>query len=144
MIENWRDLVGYEEIQAPVGKVHYMKMTSNSDNGVSRLTMQIMKYEVECTLTEEELCDELDRILTSFSNTCENNADAIKKACLVSISKQKRGSPNTSYKNSQYYKGPSSYDSPVVVGGFEGKFGIFKHPDFDGYGFMIQDKTNEI
>jgi hypothetical protein len=135
MIKNWRDLVGYEEITAPIGKVHYMKMTSNSDNSVM---MQIMKYEVECTLTEEELCDELDRILTSFSNTCENDADAIKKACLVSISKQKRGSPNTSYKNAQYYKGPSSYDSPVVVGGFEGKFGIYVHPDFNDYGFVIQ------
>jgi hypothetical protein len=135
MIKNWRDLVGYEEITAPIGKVHYMKMTSNSDNSVM---MQIMKYEVECTLTEEELCDELDRILTSFSNTCENDADAIKKACLVSISKQKRGMPNTSYKNAQYYKGPSSYDSPVVVGGFEGKFGIYVHPDFNDYGFVIQ------
>jgi hypothetical protein len=140
MIENWRDLVGYEEIQSPVGKVHYLQMTrSNNSNGASQQILQIMKDEVECTLTEEELCNELDRILTSFSNTCENDADAIKKACLVSISKQKRGSPNTRYKNSQYYKGPSSYDSPVVVGGFEGKFGIFKHPDFDGYGFMIEE-----
>lgn len=139
MIENWRDLVGYEEIQASVGKVHYMKMTSNSDNGASQqIMMQIMRYEVECTLTETELCDKLDAILTSFSNTCENDAISIERANLESVSKQKRGMPNTSYKNARYYKGPSSYDSPVVVGGFEGKFGIFKHPEFDGYGFMIQ------
>ena len=139
MIDNWRDLVGYEEIQAPVGKIHYLQMTSNSDNGVSQLKMQIMKYEVECTLTEEELCNELDNILTSFSTTCENDAISIERAELESVSKQKRGMPKTSYKNAQYYKGPSSYDSPVVVGGFEGKFGIFKHPDFDDYGFMIED-----
>jgi hypothetical protein len=135
MIKNWRDLVGYEEITAPIGKVHYMKMTSDSDNSVM---MQIMKYEVECTLTEEELCDELDRILTSFSNTCENNSVAIERAKLDSVRKMKRGIPNTKYENAQYYKGTTSYDSPVVVGGFEGKFGIYVHPNFNDYGFVIQ------
>jgi hypothetical protein len=106
---------------------------------VSQQILEIIKDEVECTLTEEELCNELDNILTSFSTTCENDKIAIKRAKLKSIGKQKRGSPNTSYKNAQYYKGPSSYDSPVVVGGFEGKFGIFKHPKFDDYGFMIEE-----
>ena len=139
MIKNWQDLVGYEEIQAPVAKVFYLRTTYSDTDTSSNVGFSIERGIVECTLTEDALCDELDRILTSFSTTCENNSVAIERAKLDSVRKMKRGIPNTSYKNSQYYKGPSSYDSPVVVGGFEGKFGIYVHPEFDDYGFMIED-----
>ena len=135
MIENWRDLVGYEEIQSPVGKVHYLNGAYINDE----LTFNVLKTEVNCTLTEAELCDELDRILTSFSTTCDNDTIAVQRASNNSVRTHHRGIPKTRYKNAQYYKGSTSYDSPVVVAGFEGKFGIYVHPKFDDYGFMIED-----
>jgi len=142
MIENWRDLVAVENIDAPIGYIYYLTI-SKSDirdtTGKPMQTMSIPKSEVECTLTENELCNELDKILTSFSNTCENDTAAIKRASLGSVAKQKRGMPTMAYKNARYYRGPNVKDSPVVVAEFEGKFGIFKHPKFDDYGFMIED-----
>ena len=140
MIENWRDLVGYEEITAPIGKVFYLSTTYSDTDTSSTVGISIERGNVECTLTEDALCDELDRILTSFSTTCENTSVAIERAKLDSVRKMKRGIPNTKYENAQYYKGTTSYDSPVVVAGFEGKFGIYVHPKFDDYGFMIEDK----
>ena len=142
MIENWKDLVGHEEITAPVGKVFYL--TGGDANTDNNIMFSINRGYVECMLTEDELCDKLDTILTSFSTTCENNMIAIEQAKLDSVRKMKRGmSFNTKYKNAIYYKGEKSYDSPVIVGEFEGKFGIYVHPNFNDYGFMVKENKNE-
>ena len=38
-----------------------------------------------------------------------------------------------------YYKGATPYDSPIIVSEYEGKYAIIKHPDFDKYGFVVEN-----
>lgn len=132
MIENWRNLVGVQDSNTSTEKIFYVY--TDVDNG----STAIVKEHVEYTLTEE-VCDKLDEVLTSFSNRCENDNIAIARAQTGSLRKQGRGIPNTTYKNAMYYRGASHTDSPVIVAEADGKFGIFIHPKFDDYGFMIED-----
>ena len=138
IIENWKELVGYQGLENSVGNVYYMAV-SIGENGLD-LKFQITKTEVECTLSEEELCEQLDKVLTSFSDNCENDKFAITRAQSASVKKQRRAMPNTTYKNAMYYKGTAEYDTPVIVAGFENKFALYMHPKFDDYGFMITNK----
>lgn len=38
---------------------------------------------------------------------------------------------------SVFYKGDSPYDVPVIVSEFQGKYAVYKHPDFEKYGFVV-------
>lgn len=48
-----------------------------------------------------------------------------------------RGAGNTQYGNSLFYKG-KEYDCPVIVSNYDKKYGVFKHPDFEKYGFNLK------
>ena len=140
-LENWKELVGYKLIERSAGEIMYL--TTAYDTTPNKGTISIIKEKIECTLTEEELCTELDKILTSFHNdACEDDFIAIENAKIASFRKQHRALPNINYKNAMFYKGTTSYDAPVIVAEFEGKFGIFIHPNFQDYGFMILEKVN--
>ena len=42
---------------------------------------------------------------------------------------------------SVFYKGTSPYDVPLIVSEREGKYAVYKHPDFEKYGFTV-DKND--
>lgn len=138
MIENWRNLVVVESASGANCKVKHMHVSYKPDSKDSGLEFKVTDTPVVCDMSEEQLVEQLDKILTSFSTTCENDRIEIEKAKANSVRKQHRAFPNTSYKNAMYYKGPTSVDSPIIVAEFEDKFGIFKHPNFDDYGFLIE------
>ena len=126
MIENWRDLVGY---QKNTRHVYYLVYTRDDEG---KPCISIEKSNVECYLTEQKLCEKLDVILTSFpkSNMSKNRA-------ANQIARQsRRGIAKTEYKRSIFYRGSAS-DAAVIVIERNGKFGIFKHPNFDQYGFTL-------
>ena len=108
MIENWRDLVGVQDSNTITDKVFFVY--TDVDNG----STAIFKESVGYTLTEEEVCDKLDEVLTSFSSRCENDKVSIARAQTESTRKHGRGIPNTTYKNAMYYRGASHADSPKI------------------------------
>lgn len=138
MIENWRNLVGVEIVSDANCKVKHLNVAYKPDSKNSELEFKITDTPVVCNMSEEQLVEQLDLILTSFTNICKNDPISINRAKTASVIKSKRGMPNTAYKNAMYYKGNVAGDSPIIVGDFNGKYGIFKHPNFDNYGFLIE------
>lgn len=49
----------------------------------------------------------------------------------------RRGAANTEFIDFLYYKGSSDTDAPFIVYKFGDKYGIFKHPKADQYGFRL-------
>lgn len=126
MIENWRDLVGY---QKNTKHVYYLVYTYDDEG---KPCISIEKSNVECYLTEQKLCEKLDVILTSFPKSNMSKDRAANQIARQS----RRGIAKTEYKRSIFYRGSAS-DAAVIVIERNGKFGIFKHPNFDQYGFTL-------
>ena len=120
MIENWRDLVGY---QKNTRHVYYLVYTRDDEG---KPCISIEKSNVECYLTEQKLCEKLDVILTSFPKSNMSKDRAAKQIARQS----RRGIAKTEYKRSIFYRGSAS-DAAAIVIERNGKFGIFKHPNFD-------------
>ena len=135
MVENWRELVGFTEFTKSNGIVYYVVTGLEDDNKTTFI--KVVKTNVDVELTEEELLQKLDNILTSFSTKCTD--DEISTAKIDSSKKSRRGVPNIRYKNAMFYKGESKPDVPVIVGHYQGKYGIFVHPKIDNYGFVIEN-----
>jgi hypothetical protein len=154
MIENWKDLVGYQPYSAehqPMWKrtlvwllnwlpgrrqkVFYLTHKRELDG---RLSFVIPSAMVTCNLTEEEMCKQLDTILTSFPKTWfSKGGHGRARAGNLVAQQTRRGYAQKEYKNSVFYRGESPFDTAVFVVEKAGKFGIFKHPDFDKYGFTF-------
>jgi len=126
MIENWRDLVGY---QKNTRHVYYLVYTRDDEG---KPCISIEKSNVACDLTEQKLCEKLDVILTSFPKSNMSKDRAANQIARQS----RRGIAKTEYKRSIFYRGSAS-DAAVIVIERNGKFGIFKHPNFDQYGFTL-------
>ena len=126
MIENWRDLVGY---QKNTRHVYYLVYTRDDEG---KPCISIEKSNVECYLTEQKLCEKLDVILTSFPKSNMSKDRAANQIARQS----RRGIAKTEYKRSIFYRGSAS-DAAAIVIERNGKFGIFKHPNFDQYGFTL-------
>ena len=58
------------------------------------------------------------------------------KTSIAKISR--RGLGNTQYGNAIFYKGNSEFDCPVIVSEYNGNYGVFKHPNFEQYGFCLK------
>lgn len=52
----------------------------------------------------------------------------------------RRGAANTEFLDFFYYKGSNATDCPFIVYKFGDKYGIFKHPKADQYGFRLIHK----
>ena len=148
MIENWRDLVGYHLIPHDVATAtpFYLKMTQKEPDSEMfessrKMLMSILKGdEINLDLTEEQLCEQLDAILTSFPESEYDNDDLGKKRAANQVARQTyRGPANTEYKNSIFYRSENWVDAAVIVMESKGRYGIFKHPDFDKYGFGLKN-----
>lgn len=135
MINNWRELVGFVEFTNSDGIIYYI--VTGLEDKTQKPFFNIVKSNVTVELTEEELTQELDNILTSFSTKCAD--DQINTAKINSSKKTRRGHPNIRYKNTMFYKGESKPDVPVIVGHYQGRYGIFTHPEIDHYGFIIEN-----
>jgi len=154
MIENWKELVGYQPYSAehqPMWKrtlvwllnwlpdrrqkVFYLTYKNDPDG---RGSFVIMSEMVTCNLTEEEMCKQLDAVLTSFPKGNYPFSDVGKAKAGIKVAGQsRRGYARTEYKRSIFYCGTNQFDRAVFVTKRGGKFGIFKHPDFERYGFTF-------
>lgn len=145
IIENWRELVGVQTIEAAAepdnnfAKVFYLRFdpTPKPDT----IHLQILKEVIKMDLTEDQLCEQLDTILTSFPKGQYDNSPIGKARAGNQVARQSyRGFAKVEYKNSIFYRGEThhQFDAAVIVAERDGLFGIFKHPDFDQYGFELE------
>lgn len=137
-MENWRDLVTVVTANGPNCKVKHFQSRYKPDSNDTELEFIVTDIPVVCNLTEDQLINQLDTILTSFTTTCKNDHMSIAQAKNNVAAKTRQGPANMTYKNAMYYKGSTSGDSPILVGEYNGMYGIFKHPNFDTYGFTIE------
>jgi hypothetical protein len=133
------DLVGYQSIDADLDEMKVMYLTINNyDSPI----LSIGSESVECTLSEDEMISGVEALLESFpvypvdgSLTLQDKELEV----IETISKNAlRGTGNTRFKNSLYYKGDQPIDAPVIIAEISGKYGIFKHPNFERYGFVLE------
>ena len=136
--------VSFQPLPAEVGLIFYLtadvKTVNNIELNNSAVLKTILKAVVECTLTEEEMIEQVDALLMSFEPYIVGSAidrAAIEDEVSFKIEPKCRlGIGNTKYKNSIYYKGDSVTDSAIIVAEFNDKYAVFKHPNFDTYGFV--------
>jgi hypothetical protein len=154
VIENWQDLVGYQPfvvdhqqwwrrtltwlgnlLPGRQQKVYYLTHKTEPDG---RCSIVILSAMVPCNLTETELHRELDAILTGFPEGSYPFSDTGKAKAGIQVARQsRRGVANAEYKQSIFYCGTSQLDRAVFVAKRGGRYGIFKHPNFDQYGFSL-------
>ena len=101
-----------------------------------------------------------DEVLTALKKEMEstfpehvidtNGIDEEKLERIVELTKERianrvamqtrRGAANTEFLDFFYYKGKNATDAPFIVYKFGDKYGIFKHPKADQYGFRLIHK----
>jgi hypothetical protein len=154
VIENWKDLVGYQPfvvdhqpwwrrtllwlrdlLPGKRQKVYYLTHKMEPDG---RSSIVILSAMVPCNLTLTKLHRELDAILIGFPEGNYPFSDTGKAKAGIQVARQsRRGVANAEYKRSIFYCGTSALDRAVFVAKRGGRYGIFKHPNFDQYGFSL-------
>ena len=139
-MNNWKELVGLQHLTMRDGRVNYLTF----DTVDGQFSFVVRSAKVECVLTEDETIERLNQIFNSFTTKSEPSEIKIHRAKIEVARKSRRGVANTQWGNAMYYRGvqkkeihASQMDAPVIVGEFEGKYGILIHPKFDDYGFIV-------
>ena len=141
-MDNWKDLVGFQSGNTPPDVAWILEIEHNPN-----VQFKIKKHKITIDKTEEEVVAELDKIFSSFTRTVNlKGTDPrarefhLNRGAVEVVRRSRRGVPTTQWKNAIYYNSPTrKFDTALVVVESEGKFGIFKHPNFDDYGFMIEE-----
>lgn len=129
------------------GEIKYI-CWKNNDGAIS-LTVDVLEN-CECTLSESEMLTKVEKTLYEFPFTTISSAlGDIQTEIQLNRLKNKvaletrRGVANTTYNNVLYYRNniPNleiDCDSPLFVLKNGDKYGVYKHPDFDKYGFVVE------
>lgn len=140
-MQNWRDYVDEQDECA----LHIRIKDPSAD--FQSVVLVIDKTYIECTLTEQQVGEVVEKALLSFPPAPVFMCDPYTRHPKLIIERvaneiarnSLRGVGNTRWKNVLWYKGESK-DSPIVVVKHNKKFGVFKHPDFDKYGFVLPEE----
>lgn len=136
------DLVGHQPLSSPDCKVLYLTI---KDYEATQPSMEIKSESVECSLSEDEMVANVEKLLESFPiyridgsvNVQLKEIEELRVGNEIAKNAL-RGVGNTRFRNSLYYKGDVVGDSPIIVAEHDGKYGIFKHPNFERYGFVLE------
>ena len=155
-MNNWKDYVGYQQLSVEDGTI-YTHKSAYTDSLIGKCGIltwkKTWKKELCLTFNHDDIIinDVLietessigriveEHILDSFPTvTITANRD-LEIAHLKNKvgSDTSRGIANTNFKNVWYYKGTMPFDAPIFVVSFEDRYGIWKHPSFELYGFKI-------
>jgi hypothetical protein len=151
---NWREFVGLQPLPAQAGMCFYMEARVDGavqdEPAANQITISVLKCAIECTMTEQEVSEKVEDMLQQFpiarSKCTQYNTTDIEQAHKIEIQMHSnnvarlthRGFANKQHGNTHLYVGTSAMDAPIIVAQFEDKFGIFKHPKFDNYGFNFK------
>jgi hypothetical protein len=140
------DAVGYQHsLVEKDGKysVFYLQINDYS-SPVEELSMSINSDKIDCALSEDEMISEVESLLGTFPvYKLIDGPDELVTVHELKVkndiaTKALRGAGNTKFRNALYYKGEQSIDSPVIVAESGGKYGVFKHPNFEKYGYVLE------
>jgi hypothetical protein len=122
------------------GEVLVEYINVETSNGVVSTVVQTDT--IECNLTEDEMTTEVIKLLTSFPVRKTSDSQFTTQIAELKAGNQiavnaKRGAGNTKYENVLYYLGTHPADAPIIVVKHDGMYGVFKHPNFEKYGFVL-------
>lgn len=156
-MDNWRDYVGLQLINEndfnsgdPL-YIYYIKPLEgttvyNQDNTTQPdLSFRIDKHAFKAEdvkLSSEETGKLVEQCLSEFPlfDEVQDPDKRERRAAAAGIRvarNSNRGTANKSYKNSIFYKGLTQVDAPIFVASCKDAFYVFKHPDFDKWGFVL-------
>lgn len=144
-LENLKDYAAIQENSE--GKIHYLFLNKRDDGSIT-LTIDALEN-CECTLSESEMLDKVEKTLYDFPSATISYADDEQKEIQLNQLKNKvalqtrRGVAKVMYNNVVYYRNniPNievDVDSPIFVLKNGDKYGVYKHPNFDKYGFVVE------
>lgn len=103
---------------------------------------------IKGVVSEDSAIYTKDEVLTALKKEMESTFpefvietsahDIAKNRSANKVAQQtRRGAANTQFLDFFYYKGSNATDAPFIVYKFGDKYGIFKHPKADQYGFRL-------
>lgn len=142
-MENWKDYVGFQpiadnyEIKDDAIPVFFLTVETQTSKGIA---ISILREKIDQSLfvlTESEVGDKVEEILNEFPQIkIEDEIQLARAKNQVAIVSH-RGTANTNYNTTWFYKGINAFDAPIVVSQLVDKYHVFKHPDFEKYGFNV-------
>lgn len=144
-MENWRDYVGYQPINADdakdttkLRKAFYLMATPGSIGGVHNIQMLSMEFSMDdVKLTDEEVGVEVEALIGQFPIKQIEDDIGLARAKQDVFYTSGRGVALTNYNTSWFYHGSQRFDTPIIVCGINDKYIVLKHPNFDSYGFTV-------
>lgn len=145
-MKNWKDYVGYGEC-IPSSKDNtqgggiYLIAHVPKDQ-FEPVTIAMERFLVPLTdfvLTDEEVGIKVEELLNEFPVIETKNSVDVERARMNVVRTARRGVANTQFNNTHFYKGSSGTDAPIIVTHRAGKYYVFKHPNFEHYGFTVKE-----
>lgn len=166
-MENWKDYVGFQPIgnnqpdDVGGGMVFCLRCVKDGHTVTTTVERSVLTkddyiyggeigYAVEIVLSqfpkfipEKENTTFWNKVLTfmSLRKWIGDTDFSIWKQKHEVAKQTRRGVANTVYKNEwrevHFYSGNNMVDRPIIVSELNGKYAIWKHPDFDKYGFVV-------
>lgn len=148
-MKNWREYVGYQSGVAirPMGSIRpayvrnmFLEVKTQFDGTITNVAFEQHDIPLgEVNLTDEEVGAEVERLLQTFTHRVENDPIEIERAKFRVAHRSKRGPANCNFGKACFYLGSAAFDAPIIVTEYEEKFHIFQNPNFDDYGYIVED-----
>ena len=140
-----KQYTGFQQLKAPTDKIYYFLMHLNeADTTQIKIKMDIKSATIQCTASEAEMNAQIKELLLSFPKFELLNGEDVQqfgmnRAANLIARNSRRGAGNTQWENVLFYTGGNSSDCPIIVAEHDGKYGVFKHPQFEKYGFVLEN-----
>jgi hypothetical protein len=152
-MENWKDFVGFQPIQIAEdekfegGMVFYLQVLPFENLEIGQFNIEIRKALIppkEYNILSSEIENKIEEVLKTFPAAEARDQFQLQRLRTNVAIVTRRGAATTNFENVWYYNGKNVFDRPVVVSEYKGKYAIWKHPDFEKYGFrVITGENNE-
>lgn len=131
----------FPEIVRDHGFIFYLESKVDGERIVGLVLTKGVVSEDSAIYTKDEVLTALKKEMESTfpEFVIETSVhDIAKNRAANKVAQQtRRGAANTQFLDFFYYKGSNATDCPFIVYKFGDKYGIFKHPNAEQYGFSL-------
>jgi hypothetical protein len=147
-VENWTEYVGFQPSGSPkaetefAGTMIFYLQVSFEPLGVGEINISIARSIILATMYDipgNEIGDRVEETLSEFPTRYAGNIYQLNSLKTKVAMETRRGAATTNFGDVWYYSGNNEFDQPVIVSEHKGKYAIWKHPNFDKYGFRVTD-----